>query len=114
MKGSHGKDYKAYAANPSSMAAWRSLAAEQTPAFVAIFGRLLDNIMEQRPETLVQFLKWLLPREHILTPCIEADLASRALQESSQAALRFLKDPLRRVHRALYMSLLDRGSFLYK
>ena len=55
----------------------------QSTLYKFVFGKSPPHIIDDRPETNVAFLEWLIPRERHILPCVEKDLEQRDWQQSN-------------------------------
>ena len=87
---------------------------EDSEDYARVFGQSPPTIIENRPESVVDFLAWLLPRERDLVPLIEHDLETRAHEgDEALTALHCLKDLQKRCKRGLAYDVASRALFLY-
>jgi hypothetical protein len=90
------------------------ICGEASEQFHAVFGRAAGSILENRPESASHFLRWLIPREPVLSRCIAKDVEDRNLSEGPKLAKQALEDPLGRVRRSIHYELLERALFLFR
>jgi hypothetical protein len=87
---------------------------ENSPEHVAIFGTQPPKVIDDRPETDADWLDWLLPKQSVLVPLIEADLASRKLKgDDGQQGLSTLKDKRACMLRHIDLVMMKKSMFMY-
>jgi len=78
-----------------------------------IFGKSPSAIVENRPETDLNFLKLLEGKEHLLHTMATKDLEQRSLSADTRAAILTLADIKARIHRRILQEILERCMYLY-
>ena len=56
---------------------------ENTPAHWNVFGTSPPRLIDERPECTMLWMEWLVPRQQVLIPIIEKDLATRTLDSNN-------------------------------
>ena len=77
-----------------------------------IFGKSPATIVVSRPDTDLNFLKFLQGKEHILHRLAEKDLEKRSLNADTRAAVLTLGNIKARIHRRVLQEILERCMFL--
>lgn len=87
---------------------------EGSRAYHSLFGIQPPNIIEDRPETFAQFVKWLLPRQRLLAQLTNHDLASRTLEmKSASIAMTTLNCLDHCTQRHVLYVMLEKSLYLY-
>ena len=84
-----------------------------SPACKEVFGQSPCAIIDNRPETDLQFLRLLEGKERTLHRLATKDLEQRDLQAGTRAAILSLADIKSRICRRVLQELLERCQFLY-
>ena len=79
----------------------------------ALFGNSPKSIVDNRPETDINFLKFLEGKENLLHRLATRDLEQRALSADTRASILNLGDIKQRIRRRILQELLERCLFLY-
>ena len=84
-------------------------------AYNKLFGVAPPSILEERPETVYTFLRWLTPKQTVLAHLVEQDLATRTLESRGPpAALATLQSREDCIHRPIAAVLLYKSMYLYR
>ena len=78
-----------------------------------VFGKSPSAIVDNRPETDLNFLKLLEGKEHLLHAMATKDLEQRALSADTREAIMHLADIKGRIHRRILQEILERCQLLY-
>lgn len=91
-----------------------ALMQEGTPEYNRFFTKAPPNIMEDRPETASEFLKWLVPREKILARLVTHDVDQRSLRlQQARTAVETLNNRDHMLKRMVCQVLVAKGLFMY-
>ena len=125
---SSGLDYKALAAYFVEGSTWSRLREiairdprdgglgifkDGSRACKEVFGNSPSAIIQNRPETDLNFLKFLQGKEHILHRLATKDLEQRALSADTRAAVASLGNIDLRIRRRVLLEILERCMYLY-
>ena len=90
-----------------------ALMTETSAEFASLFTPTPTHIIDLRPESIADFMFWLLPRERYLLPCFKKDATLRTLVDGDREnAIASLEEPFFRVRRFIAYDLLCRGLYL--
>ena len=78
-----------------------------------VFARSPSAIVDNRPETDLEFLKFLAGKEHIFHKLATEDLKQRSLSAETKNAILSLGDILARIRRRILQEILERCLLLY-
>ena len=78
-----------------------------------VFGKSPSAIVENRPETDLNFPKLLEGKEHLFHAMATKDLEQRSLSADTREAIMHLADIQGRIHRRILQEILERCQFLY-
>ena len=87
---------------------------EGSPQYKDAFGAMPSSTVEDRPESVMNFMMFLRGRERIFAQCAAKDVAERSLGETAQQVAASLADVGARVRRSILAELLYRGLLLAK
>ena len=85
---------------------------EGSREFCAVFSQMPGTILEDRPESVMDFLRFLRGREKTLALCAAKDLAARDLGQGARKAAEALANVQGRVERSITAELLHRSLYL--
>ena len=88
------------------------LLTEGSKEYLAIFDEMPGTIVEDRPESVMNFLRFLRNKERVLAPCAAVDVVNRDLKAGALTASAALADVAGRVKRSIMAELLYRGLHL--
>ena len=90
------------------------LMREGSAACIRLFGVAPPSLIDERPECVAIFLKWLLPKQESLTPLVELDLQLRRLElVQAPIALDTLKSEHDSILRHVAYVLIEKGLYLF-
>ena len=85
---------------------------EGSREFRAVFSQMLGTIVEDRPESVMNFLRFLRGREKTLALCAAKDVVARDLKQGAYMAAEALANVAGRVERSIMAELLHRSLHL--
>ena len=89
-----------------------ALLTENGPRFKSIFHKAPGTVVEDRPESTMNFLGWLRTREPLLAQCAAKDLTQRNLGEGSKKAAAALASKVGQLRRSILAELLHKALHL--
>jgi len=85
---------------------------EGSVAFKKYFGVSPPSVIDERPETDLAFLQWLIPKETVLALCIEKDMTQRDTVGAADV-LETLRDTRASLQRCVDMDIIARSLTMY-
>ena len=91
-----------------------ALFTQTSRKFINMFNKAPPAILEDRPETVALFLKWLLPKQHTLRDLVAADIGSRQLEmRQAPIAAATLKSQHDTIFRYIAYVLIEKSLYLF-
>ena len=92
-----------------------ALVRYQSTLYKFVFGKSPPHIIDDRPETNVAFLEWLIPRERHILPCVEKGIEQRDCgnNRTYQLGLSTLRDRSHVLRRTIEVVMLKKSLYLY-
>ena len=87
---------------------------ELSRTHAAVFGTTPGSIVPGRPESALEFLKFLRGKEHVLAPVCRRDVDDRHVADKTLDAVALLGDVRGRAGRSVVAELLHRALFLHR